>query len=438
MSPIPPKLRDHLTAPSLTSLWAAVRKRLEQNGHALRGSVSVQLDDDGADKLSGLLGRPVNGGTARIRLTDLDASLRSSAAACGLVSVVADLTGAPLRNLPAERDAVRADRQVLWAELDQVLAEHGLADEEWAGQWADWLRASGAVTRLPRAKAAVVLRVAVEVLARVLADNRVPIGLAELASEVTGDAHGLDNGYPAAAMVLRGIAYGLQIAPAAAAAERRDLWQRVGVNTDEVSGTVITWALRPPGDDRWSAMMRERADLGLITHLTVHELHRSADLSRPGDVIYACENPQVLQGLAAAGVDRPVACMSGNPAAAGIALLARSTVRYHGDFDWPGIAIARRIFGLGAQPWRFGHADYAAAIERLPADNRLGLTGRAQATPWDEGLSAAMMAADVAVHEEAIMDQLLADLRSRNSSYVSSAPMPAQAPETPGSASPAR
>jgi uncharacterized protein (TIGR02679 family) len=433
-----PALRDHLTAPSLTLLWATLRKRLEQNGHALRGSVSVQLDDDGADKLSGLLGRPVNGGTARIRLTDLDASLRSSAAACGLVSVVADLTGAPLRNLPAERDAVRADRQVLRAELDQVLAEHGLADEEWAGQWADWLRASGAVTRLPRAKAAVVLRVAVEVLARVLADNRVPIGLAELASEVTGDAHGLDNGYPAAAMVLRGIAYGLQIAPAAAAAERRDLWQRVGVNTDEVSGTVITWALRPPGDDRWSAMMRERADLGLITHLTVHELHRSADLSRPGDVIYACENPQVLQGLAAAGVDRPVACMSGNPAAAGIALLARSTVRYHGDFDWPGIAIARRIFGLGAQPWRFGHADYAAAIERLPADNRLGLTGRAQATPWDEGLSAAMMAADVAVHEEAIMDQLLADLRSRNSSYVSSAPMPAQAPETPGSASPAR
>jgi uncharacterized protein (TIGR02679 family) len=185
----------------------------------------------------------------------------------------------------------------------------------------------------------------------------------------------------------------------------------VGVSTDEVSGTVITWALRPPGDDRWSGMMRERADLGLITHLTVHELNRSFDLTRPGEIIHACENPQVLQALAAAGVDRPVACMSGNPAAAGTALLARSTVRYHGDFDWPGIAIARRIFGLGAQPWRFSRFDYAAAVERLPPDNRLGLTGRAQATPWDEGLRAAMTAADVAVHEEAIIDQLLADLR---------------------------
>jgi hypothetical protein len=58
--------------------------------------------------------------------------------------------------------------------------------------------------------------------------------------------------------------------------ERRSLWQRVGVSTDEISGTVLVWAVRPPGVDRWSAMMRERADLGLVTHLTVHELQRSA------------------------------------------------------------------------------------------------------------------------------------------------------------------
>jgi uncharacterized protein (TIGR02679 family) len=406
-----PALRDYLLFPPLAPLWVLLRKRLEQNGHAIRGSVAVELDDDGADRLSGLLGRPVSAGMVRIRLVDLDASLRSSAAACGLVSVVADLTGGPLRNLPADRDAVRTGRQLLWAELDQVLAEHGLADAEWAGQWADWLRASGAVTRLPSAKAAVVLPVAVQVLARVLASDRAPTGLAELASEVTGDAHGLDNGYPAAALVLRGIACALGVGPAASAAERRDLWQRVGVSTDEISGTVITWALRPPGDDRWSGMMRERADLGLITHLTVHELHRSADLTGPGEIIHACENPQVLQGLAAAGVDRPVACLSGSPAAAGIALLARGVVRYHGDFDWPGIAIARRIFGLGAQPWRFGLADYAAGVDRLPPGNRLGLTGRAQDTPWDEGLRTAMTAADVAVHEEALIDQLLADLR---------------------------
>lgn len=124
----------------------------------------------------------------------------------------------------------------------------------------------------------------------------------------------------------------------------------------------------------------DRADLGLITHFTVHELHRSACLTRSSEVIYACENPQVPQHLVAVGVDRTVACMSGNPAA-GITLLARSMVGDHGDSDWPGIAIARRIFGLGAQPWRSGRVDYVTAVERLPADNRFGLTGRAQATP---------------------------------------------------------
>jgi hypothetical protein len=38
------------------------------------------------------------------------------------------------------------------------------------------------------------------------------------------------------------------------------------------------------------------------------------------------------------------------------------------------------------------------------------LTGRTETTPRDPGLSRAMAAANVAVHEEAIVDLLLADL----------------------------
>ena len=103
--------------------------------------------------------------------------------------------------------------------------------------------------------------------------------------------------------------------------------------------------------------------------------------------------------------------MSGNPATAGMTLLARTVVLYHGDFDWPGIAIARRVFDRGARPWRFGRTDYVDAVDRLPPDNRLALSGRPQPTPWDEGLSAAMTAADVAVHEELTIDVLLSNLR---------------------------
>jgi uncharacterized protein (TIGR02679 family) len=410
MSGIPPSLRDYLRTPSLQPLWSGLRERLERTGHAIRGSIVVRLDEDGADRLSGLLGRAIPAGQTRIRLADLDMSLQSSVAERGLVAVVAELTGGPLRNRPAERDAAHAGRQQLWEHLGLLLTEHNLATQEWVPQWTEWCRRGGLLTRLPAAEAVTTLSIAVQVLARVLDDSHPPIGLAELASEIIGDAHGLDGGI-SAALVLRALAIALDAAPAASAAERRILWQRVGVSTDEVSGTVITWALRPPGRDRWSTMMRERAGLGLVTHLTVHELQRAADLTRPGEIIHACENPQVLQRLAAAGVEHPVACMSGNPAAAGMTLLARTVVLYHGDFDWPGIAIARRIFDRGARPWRFGRTDYVDAVDRLPADNRLGLTGRTQATPWDEGLCAAMTAADVAVHEELTVEVLLSDLR---------------------------
>jgi uncharacterized protein (TIGR02679 family) len=411
MSPIPPALRDYLLAPSLRPVWSALGRRLAHSGHAVRGSVVVQLDDDGTDRLSGLLGRAVGTGAARVSLAELDASLRSSAAARGLVAVVSELTGAPVPNLRAERDATRAGRQQLWAQLEELLVKHDLTAQDWVPPWAEWLRRSGLATRLPAARAAATLTTTVQVLARILDDAHAPIGLAELASEITGDAHGLDDGAPAAALALRALALALDAPAATSAAERRLLWQRVGVSTDEISGTVITWALRPPGADRWSAMLRERADLGLITHLTVHELQRAGDLTRAGEIIHACENPQVLQRLATAGVQRPVACLSGNPAAAGMALLERTVVRYHGDFDWPGIAIARRIFDRGAQPWRLWRDDYLQAVDHLPAVSRLGLSGRAEATPWDEGLGAAMAAADVAVHEEAIVGLLLADLR---------------------------
>ncbi|HEY2237264.1 MAG TPA: TIGR02679 family protein [Streptosporangiaceae bacterium] len=410
MTGIPPALRAYLSAESLLPMWSALRTRLERTGHAIRGTVTVELGDEGADRLGGLLGRPFPAGSAVVKLADLDTALRASSAQRGLVAVVAELTGGSLRDRPAERDAAHARREQLWAELDRLLVADGLSDQDWTRPWTEWLHRGGVLTRLPADEAGPTLAAATRTLARTLDGGHASVGLAELASAVTGDAHGLDDSTPAAAVILRALAFALDTPPAASAAERRLLWQRVGVSTDEISGTVITYGLRPPGIDRWAAMMRERADLGLITHLTVQELQRASDLTRSGVVVHVCENPQVLQRLAAAGVDRPLACTSGNPAAAGTMLLSRTVVRYHGDFDWPGIAIARRIIERDAQPWRFGRADYAEAVGHLRADRRLGLTGRVEATPWDRELSPAMAAANVAVHEEAIVDLPLADL----------------------------
>jgi uncharacterized protein (TIGR02679 family) len=167
------------------------------------------------------------------------------------------------------------------------------------------------------------------------------------------------------------------------------------------------------GDDRWSAMMRERADLDLVTHLTTRELRvHDVALAPAGTVGFACENPQVLQAAAAAGAQVPVICTSGNPAAAGLMLLSRLPVRYHGDFDWPGVAIARRLFAAGAVPWRMASSDYLAAVAGIDPSVRLPLTGAAEPTPWDEDLVVAMRRTNVAVHEEALLDLLVGDLTS--------------------------
>ncbi|MGD0608857.1 MAG: TIGR02679 domain-containing protein [Streptosporangiaceae bacterium] len=165
MSGLPAGLRAHLSAPSLERVWPVLRNRLEQSGHAIRGSVTVELADDGADRLSGLLARPVRAGTNQVKLDVLDDALRSSAAERGLVAVVAELTGGPLVDRPAERYDARVRRGQLWAELDRLLTGHGLAGQDWTRPWTHWLHRGGVLTRLPDDQASQALAIAAGTLA---------------------------------------------------------------------------------------------------------------------------------------------------------------------------------------------------------------------------------------------------------------------------------
>ncbi|MGI8677809.1 MAG: DUF2399 domain-containing protein [Jatrophihabitans sp.] len=65
---------------------------------------------------------------------------------------------------------------------------------------------------------------------------------------------------------------------------------------------------------------------------------------------------------------------------------------------------SRRIITRVATAWRLGHDDYLEATARLPVDHLLALTGRPEPTPRDARLQTVMIATDVAVHEEAIVD----------------------------------
>lgn len=425
---LPDDLRRYLADDSLAALWTTVRVRLERNSLAISGQVSIQLDDRGADRLAGLLGTPVRPGAVKVRLAALDAALRRSAAAAGLVTVTSAVTGSPLVDHRAARAARAESWAQVWDMLDALLAGAGLAAAAWMPLFIDAVRRSGLLTRAGVTAAMTAVEQAATVLGEIatygpLTDEATEPTearweLAELASRCTGDSHGLDDGRLAAALVLRAAAVALDEPVPTSAGDRRELWARLGVTPDLVSGTALVWRLRPHGRGRWAAMMRERADLRVITHLTLHELRGPAagtPLAVAGRVVHACENPQVLQAAARADCAGPLICFAGNPASAGWLLLRRLTdagahVRYHGDFDWPGMAIAGRLIATGAQPWRLNATDYDEAVATIGAESRLALNGAPVRTRWDETLAARMRHADIAVHEESLLPVLLTDL----------------------------
>jgi hypothetical protein len=422
MDAIPEPLLSYLSAASLTGFWVAVRKRLESNRLSATGVVTVDVDADGAERLSGLLrARDVRPGRVRVKLDALDLALRRSAPQANLTAVTAAVTGSALTDRRQAKEERTASTAELLSALEQA-ANHMFTPAQ-AQAFVEGVRRSGILTKVgpPAAVEAIAgFKTGWGELGLALVFDDPDIGsgpvfgLGELATTATGTAHGFDEGKLPARLMLRALAAKFDESIPASGEETRRLWERAGVATDDVSGTAMTWGFRPPGDSRWAVMMRERADLGLVTHLTVQELRTVGDptFSDPGSVVFACENPQILSAAARSGVGAPLVCLSGQGSAAGWQVLRgliRSgvTVRYHGDFDWPGVLITSRVLTAGGVPWRMGAADYTAAAT---AGLFEPLDGARRPTPWDEQLSRVMERTNAAVHEEAVVNILLGDL----------------------------
>ncbi|MFE0457852.1 TIGR02679 family protein [Kitasatospora sp. NPDC058965] len=419
---LPPQARAFLAQPALGRVWSAARRRLEGNGVQARGSVRLDgLDAVEREAVSLLMGRRIGSSSAVIRLDELDARLRTTAAGCGLADALEHL-GPPLTDRRGDRDSGRRARAAVWAAAEQDVAGSPLADQDWVSDWLDDLRRSGAVGRLSPLDAAEVLRQAVQALTALhpVRDERVqPIGRGDLATRVTGTAHGLDDDTALSRVVLRGLARALGTDPPELAPARRALWRAAGVVPDEVSSTVLTYGLRPVGPGWRERALRERSEWHAETHLTLREL-RALDLVLPhGTVVHVCENPRVVEAAADARCAAALVCTSGSAATVVLDLLDTLTaaghqLRYHGDFDWPGIALGNRIVRRhGALPWRMSAADYEELATRagmlgIPA---VPLTGPAVEADWDAELAPAMASLDRALHEESALEWLVADLR---------------------------
>ncbi|MFJ4975441.1 TIGR02679 family protein [Streptomyces coeruleorubidus] len=422
MSGLPAATRDWLTGPGLTRLWESVRKRLESNGVQATGSLRLTaMNAQERNNLSLLLGKALTGSTVTVRLDVLDARLRDSAAGLGLRQTLEEL-GPPLSDRRAARADVAARREQVWSSLASSLDASPLANQEWPRQWYDLLRRAGVPRGVTPEAAIWTLQQAVQVLTALLGpegpERNGTRGRGELAAMTTGSAHGLDDGTWLARLVQRGVALAHGTEFPDDAAGRRALWRLVSVTPDEVSSTVLTYGLRPDGEGWRERALRERADHHAEVHVTPRDLHDLRLQLPAGTLIHICENPRVVEAAADAACVQPLVCTSGSAATVVFTLLdalAATGCRfaYHGDFDWPGIALANRVIRrYEARPWRMGTADYEHLAARSQAEGvpQLALDGQPVKADWDPDLAHAMIALGVALHEEATLELLVDDL----------------------------
>ncbi|MFJ4774132.1 TIGR02679 family protein [Streptomyces uncialis] len=419
MSALRAATRDWLAGAGLARLWAAVRKRLEGNGVRSTGSLRLTaLSARERTDLSLLLGRPLTGTAVTVRLDALDTRLRASAAGLGLREVLEEL-GPPLTDRRAAREDGAAQRRHIWSSLTSSLDASPLAGQEWTRRWSDVLRRTGVPSGVTPEAAVRTLQQAVRVLTVLLDTERVGTrGRGELAAAATGSAHGLDDGTWLARLVQRGVALAHDTDLPGDAAGRRALWRLVSVTPDEVSSTVLTYGLRPLGEGWRERSLRERAAQHAETHLTPRDLLDLRLRLPAGTVVHICENPRVVEAAADAACTEPVVCTSGSAATVVLTLLdalAATGCRfaYHGDFDWPGIALANRIIRrYEARSWRMSADDYErlAAAGQAQGVPRLPLDGLPVDAHWDPELTPAMTALGIALHEEATLDLLVRDL----------------------------
>ncbi len=405
---------DRYRGPEYQRLLAAARRSLERTGGQLTGQISIAAPDDTERRaIIGVTGVHQRAGTKRmtVRLADLDTAL-TRATGIGLAGTLAAL-GEPLRNRPAAAASLAAARSALTA-----TAEGSLLNEScpWYRMWLSGLSTDGILTRLATTGDITALSEAVRVLEylAVRPADAPPVALPALAVHITGDTKALNPGTTLATLVMRALALREGVTRPASAAQRRELWDLSNVIADDLASRVLVLNLAAPGDGlgEW---LTGAARYGTPFQVTLHQLDTHPLRLRPARV-FACENPAVLRRACAELGARcpPLICAEGQPSTAFHKLTRMITasggeLAYHGDFDWPGVAItAKAIDRHGARPWRMTASDYLSGIKT--ADTAVALKGDPVPTPWEPKLRETMHATGWAVYEETVADQLLADL----------------------------
>lgn len=389
-----------------------VRDRM-QRGRALVGSVALAESTPAQRRaVEALLGRPPGAGRSlSVSLLAVDEVVRRSGLhPDGLGAAVVALAG-PVVAL----DETRAESLKQWATALDPLTRL-VEQRPVLSAWYELATTRGLIKRVcgSPGSAAAVAASAAGLL------SRLPLAglpLSQVAQEIGADAHTLDHGRPLATIVrsaIRHTWFAVPVERLSPAQLRRAEWDCVGIITDELSSTALV--LNLPVAQGFSGLARLldiARECGEPMVLTLRQFARHQVAFEPRSV-FLCENPSVM--LAAANVlgqaCPPLVCVNGQPTAAVLRLItllaeAGCPLRYHGDFDWGGIRIANLLWNRFAiRPWRYDTPSY---LERLRRSSG-ALRGSAVAAAWDADLSATIGEHGVRVEEEAVLDDLLADL----------------------------
>jgi uncharacterized protein (TIGR02679 family) len=412
------RLQRLLGGDSLASLRRRLRQRFERgplDGKLGRLRISNLSRDEHA-ALAGLLGRPVRfSSSMQIDVQMIDASLSRGGVATSLRGALESIDGPIIH-----ADTARAVLKVGWSNAISV-ATHL--------DFSSFLQTSSGVGLLKRLSNS-----DTEVAARLCSRADTVLKLlpakgmtrAQLAAKSLGDAHALDTGHAVATLVLavwRKMSLGQDTYEENPTVENgsvreigedriRDIWAKAGILVNELARPALFLNLHLNGNQTLPLSSGEPS------YASLRFLLRSDPLwDVRGRDIYVCENPNLL-AIAADKLgmnSAPIVCTEGMPAAAQRVILqqlvtAGGRLRYHGDFDWPGLRIGNHVMReFGAVPWRFDVKEYLAAVASAPRPG-FGLTGLEVHASWDEALTAAMRTHGLAIAEESLADELLQDL----------------------------
>lgn len=283
-------------------------------------------------------------------------------------------------------------------------------------EWLNAMRQDGTLKRLAKGDANVAKQwfdAACGLLRLLPLPEEMP--LASAAAKHCRNSHVLDPNMALSTIVLRGLALRQQRTTPSRSDERRELWSEFGIICDDLSAPVLAFNLGLTGDTLLCKLIAHFSEETQPLHVTSRLLW-ATDWNRIvcPPVVYVCENPTIISVAANQLGKRcpPLVCVNGEPKTAARLLLRNlrkggAALRYHGDFDWPGIAIAARIFEeLEATPWCF---DAEAYVHAAKYDGR-PLIGKPVPTPWSPALCEAMHRTGTAYDEELLANELLATL----------------------------